>query len=202
VSNESDFIVSDYFENINKVCPDILKDTLDKWKSKVHERASNCLIVRRFVLPTPGLSFLAFYSDKPIVGADMWCVKGLSDEDAKILALWFNSTLNLLQVYVLRTLDTWMKIHDYTLKEFLTLDTTKLDPEARKELLELFDEVGTVKLPSILQQLEQNNPIRCKIDKAILKILGFNEKEIDGLLNELYTLLTDEIKRLRIFMKL
>jgi len=202
VSKESDFIVTAYFENVDKVCPNISRDTLKKWKRKIYERASNCLIARRFVLPAPGLSFLAFYSDKPIVGADMWCVKGLSDEDAKILALWFNSTLNLLQVYVLRTLDTWMKIHDYTLKEFLTLDTTRLDQDERKELLELFNEVGTVKLPSILQQLKQKHPTRRKIDKTILKILGFDEKEIDERLDELYTLLADEIERLGIFMKL
>jgi type I restriction-modification system DNA methylase subunit len=202
VSNESDFIVGDYFEGVNKVCHGISKDTLNKWKSKVQERASNCLIARRFVLLAPGLSLLAFYSDKPLVGADMWCVKGLSGENAKILALWFNSTLNILQIYVLRTLDTWMKIHDYTLKEFLTLDMTKLDEETKKKLLELFNEVSTVKLPSLLQQLKQNHPIRRKIDKTILKILGFNEEEIDELLNELYILLADEIERLKIFMKI
>jgi tRNA1(Val) A37 N6-methylase TrmN6 len=201
VSDESDFIITTYCENINKICHDISKGTLDKWRDKIYERASNCLIARRFVLSAPGLSLLAFYSSKPIVGADMWCVKGLSDEDAKILVLWFNSTVNLLQVHVLRTLDTWMKIHDYTLKEFSVLDLTKLNQNVKKELLELFGEVSNIKLPSILQQLKQNHPIRRKIDGVILKILGFDEKEVDSLLNELYTLLVDEIERLEIFMK-
>lgn len=136
-----------------------------------------------------------------MVGVDMWCIKGLSKKEAKMQALWFNSTLNLLQVYLLRTLDTWMKIHDYTLTEFLSLDTTKLTKEQRQELLALFKEIRTIELPSILGQLKQKHPIRQKIDKMFLKILGFSENEMKKILDELYPLLIDEIERLKVFMK-
>ena len=197
VSDEADFLVMSKFEGMNTVYPDIDERVLDKWRRKVKDRASNLLIARRFVLPAPGLSILAFYSNKPLVGVDLWSIKGATDKDAQILALWFNSTVNLLQVYILRVLDTWMKIHDYTLKEFLIPELTKLE---RKELLELFNEVRSVRLPSISEQLKQRDSIRRKIDAAILRVLGFDENEIDNLLSEIYPLLVDEIERLKIFM--
>lgn len=201
VSDEADFLVTSKFEGMNIVYPGVDERVLEKWQRKVKDRASNLLIARGFVLPAPGLSVLAFYSNKPLVGVDLWSIKGVTDKNAQILALWFNSTVNLLQVYVLRTLDTWMKIHEYTLNEFLTLNFTKLRKKEKQELLNLFDEVGTTKLPSILEQLKQRHSIRRKIDTTILKILGFTENEIEELLDELYPLLIDEIERLRIFMK-
>jgi len=201
VSTQADFIVLSKFKDVNKVCPTITDSTLKKWNNKVVERAANFLIARRFVLPAPGLSALAFYSDNPIVGVDMWCIKGLSKEEAKLQTLWFNSTLNLLQVYLLRTLDTWMKIHDYTLDEFLFLNTKKLSQEQRKVLLKLFKEIGTIELPSILGQLKQKHPIRQKLDKTFLKIFGYTEDKTNNILSELYPLLIDEIEKLKIFMK-
>ena len=201
VSAHTDFVVLSKFKHIIKVCPTVTDITLRKWKEKVEEKASNFLIARRFVLPAPGLSVLAFYSDTPIVGVDMWCIKELPREEAKLQALWFNSTLNLLQVYLLRTLDTWMKIHDYTLEEFLSLNTKVLTEKQKKGLLTLFEEIGTIELPSIVGQLKQKHPMRSKLDKTLLNILGYTENEADNLLDKLYPLIIDEIERLKIFMR-
>jgi len=201
VSTRTDFIIIKKFRDLNKVCPGIKRTTLKKWKEKVEARASNFLIARRFVLPAPGLSVLAFYSDKPMVGVDMWSIKGLSNEEAKLQALWFNSTINLLQVYLLRTLDTWMKIHDYTLNEFVSINTGKLTQKERKELLRLFDQFGNTELPSILTQLKQRHDLRMRLDMAFLKIFGYNETDARRLLDQIYAILSEEIIRLKIFMK-
>jgi len=55
-----------------------------------------------------------------MVGVDMWSHKGVSDDEAKFLVLWFNSVLNLLSILVHRTetRGAWMKLHEYMLKEF------------------------------------------------------------------------------------
>jgi len=201
VSTRTDFIIIKKFRDLNKVCPGIKRTTLKKWKEKVEARASNFLIARRFVLPAPGLSVLAFYSDKPMVGVDMWSIKGLSNEEAKLQALWFNSTINLLQVYLLRTLDTWMKIHDYTLNEFVSINTGKLTQKERKESLRLFDQFGNTELPSILTQLKQRHDLRMRLDMAFLKIFGYNETDARRLLDQIYAILSEEIIRLKIFMK-
>jgi ferredoxin-type protein NapH len=194
VTNREDFIILSKFGDANKVCPGITDETLKSWKQKVEERATNFLIARRFVLPAFDLSALAFYSDNPIVGADMWSIRGLSNEEAKLQTLWFNSTPNLLQIHMLQTLDTRMKIHGYKLREFNFLNTEKLSQMQRNELLNLFREIGTVELPSILTQLENKYPLRLRLDMAILKILGYGEAEASRILNQLYPLLAEEIK--------
>jgi Fe-S-cluster-containing hydrogenase component 2 len=200
VSNREDFIILSKFRDANKICPGITDKTLKSWKHNVEERATNFLIARRFDLPASDLSALAFYSDNPIVGVDMWGIKELSNEEAKLQTLWFNSTPNLLQVFMLQTLDAWMKIHDYTLHEFNFLNTEKLSQTQRKALMDLFEEIGAAELPSILTQLEYKHPLRLRLDIAILKILGYDEAEAIRILNELYPLLVEEIKKLRIFM--
>jgi hypothetical protein len=200
VSNREDFIISSKFRDVNKVCPGITDKTLESWKHNVEERATNFLIARRFVLSAPDLSALAFYSDNPIVGVDIWGIKGLSNEEAKLQTLWFNSTPNLLQAYMLQTSDARMMIHDYTLHEFNFLNTEKLSQMQRRELMNLFREMGAAELPSILTQLEHKHPLRLKLDIAILKILGCDEAEAIRILNQLYPLLVEEIKKFRFFM--
>jgi ferredoxin-type protein NapH len=195
LSNKEDFIILSKFSNANKVIPRITDKTLKSWKRKVEEKATNFLIARRFVLPAAGLSALAFYSNNPIVGVDMWSIKGLSNEEAELQTLWFNSTPNLLQVYILGTLDTWMEINEHTLCELNFLNTKKLSETQRMELMNLFKEIGVAELPSILSQLEDKNPLRLKLDIAILKILGYNEAEAIKSLNQLYSLLVEEIKK-------
>jgi ferredoxin-type protein NapH len=195
VSNREDFIILSTFRDVNKVCPGISDKTLKSWKNKVEERTTNFLIARRFVLSASDLSALAFYSDNPIVGVDMWSIKGLSNEEAKLQTLWFNSTPNLLQAYMLRTFDAWMKIHDYPLDEFNFLNTKDLSQIQRRELMNLFREIGAAELPSILTQLEHKHPLRLRLDIAILKILGYGEAEAIIILNQLYPLLVEEIKK-------
>jgi len=195
LTNKEDFIVLSKFRDVNKVIPRITDKTLKSWKRKVDEKATNFLIASRFVLPAADLSALAFYSNNTIVGVDMWSIKGLSNEEAKLQTLWFNSTPNLLQVYMLGTLDTWMEIPEHTLCEFNFLNTEKLSETQRIELMNLFREIGAAELPNILSQLEDKNPLRLKLDIAILKILGYNEAEAIKSLNQLYPLLVEEIKK-------
>jgi ferredoxin-type protein NapH len=194
VTNREDFIILSKFGYENKVCPGITDETLKNWKQNVEEKATNFLIARRFVLPAFDLSALAFYSDNPIVGVDMWSIKGLSDEEAKLQTLWLNSTPNLLQVHILQTRDTRKGIHDYKLREFNFLNTNKLSQTQRSELMNLFREIGTAELPSILTQLENKYPLRLRLDLTILRILGYDEAEASRILNQLYPLFADEIK--------
>jgi len=199
LSNKEDFIVLSKFGDVNKVIPGVTEKTLTSWKQKVEEKATNFLIPWRFILSEGGLSALAFYSNNPIVGVDMWSIKGLSKEEAKLQTLWFNSTPNLLQVYMLATLDTQVEINEHTLRELNFLNTEKLSETRKMELMNLFREMGAAELPSILSQLEDKNPFRVRLDIAILKILGYSEAEAIGILNQLYPLLMEEIKKLKNF---
>jgi hypothetical protein len=66
--------------------------------------------------------------------------------------------------------------------------------------MSLFREIGAAELPSILTQLEQRHPLRLKLDVAILKVLGYDEAEAIGIIDRLYPLLLEEIKKLKVFV--
>ena len=88
----------------------------------------------------------------------------------------------------------------YVLESSLLLDTQALPNKNRKVLLHVFDEIKNEKLPSLLEQLRSKNPVRVKMDKAILKVLGYNEKRIGEMLDYLYPALAKEIEQLKTLM--
>ena len=61
--------------------------------------------------------------------------------------------------------------------------------------------IGNTELPSILTQLKQKHNLRRKVDMAFLKIFGYDETDARRLLDQIYELLSEEIIRLKIFMK-
>lgn len=138
-----------------------------------------------------------------MVGVDMWSIKGLTNENAKILTLWFNCALNLLATLVHRTetRGAWMKLHEYTIKELLMLNPDALSKSDRKKLLDLFNRVKDKSFPSLLQQIRSKFSVRVEIDKAILSVLGFGDDEIDRILDYLYPALAKEIQQLKNLMK-
>jgi len=168
----------------------------------VEARLANLLISRRFDISSSGTIFLAYYSEIPMVGVDMWSIQGISDDDAKILSLWFNSTLNLLALLIYRTetRGAWMKLHEYAMNEMQLLDPKKLKKYERDRLLQRFDTIKNVSFPSILEQLKGKFPPRVEIDRAVFRVLGFGDDEIDHILDYLYPALANEIEQLKKLM--
>ena len=201
LTNVLDYIITSEFDKVDK----LLKNPfmLGKWKSYVEPRLANLLISRRFDISAAGTKFIAYYSSLPLVGVDMWSFRGVSGDDAKIIGLWFNSTLNLLSILTQRTetRGAWMKIHEYMLKDSLMLDPSKLSTEERSLLLEVFNKIKDVSFPCVLEQLRERFWARVEIDRAILKVLGFNEQETNQILDYLYPALTKEIEQLKTLMQ-
>ena len=201
LTSELDYIIISEFDGLNKFLenPTVVK----RWQKYASHRLANLLISRRFDISASGTRLIAFYTDNPAVGVDMWSVKGIEREDAKILALWFNSTLNLLHLLVHRTetRGAWMKIHEYMLKETYVPNLGKMSKKERASLLQIFDKVRNVSFPSIVEQLKNRFWARENIDKTFLKILGFNDKETKEILDFLYPALANEIKQLKALMK-
>ena len=196
-----DYVVISKFSEVNRLLktPSVLK----KWKNYVERRLANLLISRRFDISATGTRLIAYYSSLPTVGVDMWSVKGIPNDEAKIITLWFNSTLNLLSILTQRTetRGAWMKLHEYTSKDLLILDPSKLSTAERNLLLKLFNKIRNISFPSVLEQLRGRFWARVEIDKAILKVLGFNEQETNQLLDYLYPALTKEIQQLKTLMQ-
>jgi len=77
------------------------------------------------------------------------------------------------------------------------VDYDKLDKKDKENLLCLFDELRSVEFPSIVEQLENRFWARVKLDRTILKILGFSDSEIEKWLPRVYDSLASELKSMK-----
>jgi type I restriction-modification system DNA methylase subunit len=207
LSDSQDFVVIEPFEGIERLLPSKsvqnFKRHCESWRQYVRSRFGKFLVSRRFNLSASGTHFLAYYSREPTTGQNLWSLKGANDEEARILSLWFNSTLNLLQVYLQRveTEGAWMEINDGMLNSFLLLDIGSLSKNEKKQLLDLFEKIGMTESPSILDQLKNEFAPRKKLDIMLLRIMGYSENDADLLLDYLYPALAEEIEKLKTLME-
>ncbi|MEM2474873.1 MAG: N-6 DNA methylase [Thermofilaceae archaeon] len=207
VTETADYLILSWFDGIERMVKLTLRGSdiglltvaVDEWKRTFVEKGANLLVTRRFNISAPGTSLLAFYSDRPIVGVNMWSIRELAPEHAKIVALWLNSTFGLLQILALRAEaeGAWITIHDYILSELKVPDPGSLGAENRQRLLALSEKYGRVRLPSILEQLKTRHPFRREVDEAFLQAL-----KLEGInLEKLYESLTREIETLKRIMR-
>jgi len=208
VKNSLDYVVTKKFPEFEEFLKISAGKTnphfVEKWRKYVENRLGNISIVRRLNIAAPGTTLLAFYSSIPAAPPGVaWSLQMPAEDDAKILTLWFNSSLNIIQTIINRkeTGGAYSQIDEYTLKEFLVLDTRKLPQSERKKLLEAFGEVEDTDFPSILEQLKTKFPARLTIDKAVLRVLGFGDDEINRILDYLYPALANEIQQLKTLMQ-
>ncbi|RLG44819.1 MAG: hypothetical protein DRN81_03580 [Thermoproteota archaeon] len=210
VSETADYLILSWFNDIKELArlqltsknlKQFNNSIVEKWRENFEARKCYVILGRRYDISAPGTSFIAFYSKYPVVGVDFWSLNGIRGDDAKILALWLNSTLNILQTLVLRTetRGAWMKIHNYMLEELLVPRFDKLSKSDRNELLDVFEQVKSVEFPSILEQLRSSHPLRRRIDEVWLRILGYSGR-VDRLLDGLYRSLAGEILLLKKMM--
>jgi uncharacterized protein YeeX (DUF496 family) len=183
------------FSQLQKLASiEITDDLMSSISRDVENRMGNVFVVRRLNLSAPRTYALAFYSSKPAAPVKLlWSVRA-SDENAKILCLFFNSSINLLQSLLQRseTEGAFIGLSKYILNEFLVIDPSKLSQSEKKCLLRIFDQVAQHEMPCLLDQLKLKYPERRKIDYAFLKILGY-KGDINELLDRLYESLAEEI---------
>jgi hypothetical protein len=148
------------------------------------------LIVERAWLST--YTVLATYLDEDVLSNVWWPVK-IEDDNAKMLAVWLNSTFGLLLLLSIAevTRGPWVKFKKEHLWEMPILDVAK-SHKIRSALLNLYEKkIGNKKISeSELKALpdEFAKPvIRREIDEEICKILGIELK-----LDALYKLLSKE----------
>ncbi|OLZ42227.1 hypothetical protein A6E15_15180 [Natrinema saccharevitans] len=132
------------------------------------------------------------------------------------MALWFDSTIGLLQLFVSRipVEGAWTKYRRYSQSGFYGFDINRLSQADQDQLDEAWEAWKNVECPSIIKQMilladpsklsiederrvEQHYEARDEIgegfqerrelDKEILDIVGYDEEQQDELLEELYT---------------
>jgi hypothetical protein len=153
--------------------------------------------VARFWLPTIGV--VVAYTEEPIVSQVSWTIP-IPLEEAKIQALWLNTTPGLIHLLSLRqdSKGGFVQIKKEVLGNLLLIDTDKLTPKQKSDLLTLAERFGKVKMPRLKQQFEtalRKDGTRYELDKAFLEVFGKDVEE-DAVtwqkLQALYEQLTDE----------
>jgi hypothetical protein len=178
-----------------------LRNVLPRWEEYVSKRKGNLIILRRFPINAPGTIHLCYYASKPIAGPGMTWVLTIPDEEAKILCLWFNSSLHLAQILYERVEDVWLDIHKYILQNMLVLNPRKIDEKEKKELLTLFDKIRNTPFPTLKEQFKHKFALRNEIDRLILKILGFSEEESEIIAMQLSEGLKEHFEMLELLSK-
>jgi len=208
LSNKLDYIVVDKFPSIetffqSRDIKKILSD-LPKWKKYVSHRMAKLLIADRFDMSASGTKLLAWYTSMPMAGYSLVLnVTGLKDEDAKMFTIWFNSTINVLQIFLgrIETRGAWMAFRQYVMSSFFVLNPSSLTKSQKQKILKTFEDIKDAEFPSLLKQLRLSHPVRQRIDKLILEIIGFEKTEIEEILHLLYPVLANEIEKLKTLME-
>jgi hypothetical protein len=133
----------------------------DKWSDRVRSRMGHISLVRRVDLTAPGTHHLAYYSDDKRLYPDMmWVLPNASDEEAKILTAWFDSTFGWLQSIFdrIETRGGWIEWHGYIVDKYRVpiLSSFADDGDQREELISTFDSVKDTDAPSMVHQLALN----------------------------------------------
>jgi hypothetical protein len=150
-----------------------LRTLRTRWQPRVAKTQTHLIMAYKADLGAPGTHLLAAVFDAAAYPAgDAWVFPSLALEQARILALWMNSTFFLVDLLVNRTEQrgSWMRFDKPVLDQLLLLDPTLLSQTQRQQLLELYARVHLTSLPSLLSQEAQTN--RRMIDERILRVLG------------------------------
>jgi tRNA1(Val) A37 N6-methylase TrmN6 len=171
VTNELDYVVIQNFDGIESfITEKQILEHIPKWRDYAKARLCHLAISGRYDISASGTNLVAFFSEKEFIPTQMfWAIKGLSLDDAKIITLWVNSTLGLIQL---------MKERKETRGPFIQL------------------------LAYALKKLQIINPLSLSEDeKAILKIFGYEENQIEQIIGSFYYEIKEEIERLKQILK-
>lgn len=160
-----------------------------KWAARVEQGSSNVCIVRRTDFSAPGTTVLAAWTAEPsFLAGDGYIVRGLKEKrEGHFLVLWLNSTIALIKILGNMTITrgTWAKIEEFMLAKVPVPAYWHFTPEEWETVETLWKRVKLVALPSLMEQLREDNAGREEIDQTLLGLLGVPEKERGKVAGEL-----------------
>lgn len=226
-------VIRDDFEEVDQFFQwgEIDEYPKENWTELAEKRLSHLGFMRRLDLTATGLRHLAFYSDDPrLFHGMMFCLPGMGQDDAQRLAVWMDSSLNLLQMLISRVPDRggWTKYHRNTVEKFYIPDPKKLSEDDIAVLDHTFKSISEVEFPSVREQLIRNTPEagltarehdeleaafpdfaeylgegfkpRREMDRAVLEVLEVPDERHEKILALLYPALLKEVVALKLMM--
>ncbi len=125
-----------------------LTKAADDIKKAHEELSSRILLARRVQITSPNIYWLAWYSDNTVISNAVLLnakVSDLSSEDMKILVLFLNSSLSLLQLlgFCVETRGAWVNLHKDQVWSHLHVPDLKKIPATMKSAgLKLFQNIS------------------------------------------------------------
>jgi hypothetical protein len=112
IASETDYVVFRGFEDLKKIMETLytqkqsehnVRELKSKGFYKIASQRSNIIFARRIDISAPGTKIISVYSEIPaFVAANAWGIKNISSDQAKLLSLWMNSGLFLLELLTKR----------------------------------------------------------------------------------------------------
>ncbi len=170
-------------------------DEFNKILSNFERRRARIHLNRRLYLTAPGTSYVAFCSKTPFIAVDTWGFYDMSLMEAKLMALWFNSTFGLIQLLMVGAAieGNWMKVHKYMLERFYIPEPENFIKDFEQEITDLYDDVSTVVMPSLVEQLRIKSDVRKRVDRFFIERLNIEIWRNYGGLNAFLELLQEEL---------
>ncbi|GAB4311098.1 MAG: hypothetical protein Kow0069_11370 [Promethearchaeota archaeon] len=188
VDDLRDFFLWDQFEGVRAFVSEGLGgrrevepgdlDFMDAWRGNLRRRAGHLFHVRRVDLSAPGTRHLGFFSSESRAASKLlWVVKPAKGFSQKFLALWYCSSLHLLQVLVNRTetRGAFVEVSKYQFENFKVPDL-RAAGEYHPLLAQTYNRTAQVEFPPLLVQLRTHFPALALIDDAFLQVLGFEAR--------------------------
>jgi len=201
IEKKKDYFIKGQFRDCKSVV------MLSKWKDKkkfswdfvnekVERKGTYLAVARRFRPNSRNTHFFAFYSDAKFIAPHTFKIIQTKKEESKLQSLYLNSVIGLLNIISLReqTTEGYTDIMESDLNLFITINSKKLSKKEVERLNEIFTKLKNVEFPSILEQLENRFWARVELDKTILEILGFSDREVNKWLPKVYDALVRELK--------
>ena len=197
LSSDNEFIVSRPFTGLEsllrKAYPEnqarVFESRLRRdWTEKVRHGLSNIVLARRIDLSAPGTCIISSCSSDPFfLSANTWGIRGLSVDDAKIMTMWFNSSLFVLEVLSKRTQTrgSWGQIDKNFLFQMKSVDPSRMSPSQKKTLLDVFGHLKPDS-SSLITQFQSSTSNRVEIDTAFLEMVGIPEESRPKLIREMH----------------
>jgi len=147
-------------------------------KAAYNDLAGNIILFRKFQIPSPGLYWIALYSENRVLGTTDYInvkLKKLNREAAKVLVLYLNSIFTIIQVLSLReeTRGGWGRFDLVGMWDRVHIpDVASLPDSVLKDGLSLYDVVKKMDVPPLDERLRSMHDTQVNIDLFVAKLLG------------------------------
>jgi len=205
ISDKSEFIIRDSTqipEEIRKILAWDERAAL--YAAKDIEEAytdlsGNCVLLMKPQIPSPNLFWFCYYSSNPLLSTNDYALRMIGDDQEypKVLTLFINSILGILQIFALKPeiRGAWSRLDKESVWKHLYVPDPGFIRNAKtRELAKAFAKFSKRESTHLQQRLSEPSSLQTSIDHTILR--SFQFQGLTERLPRIYSLLCAELQNL------